>query len=225
MNKKKCPKCGLELPEESHFCPRCMYEYPRTELVHFEKKQKKRHYTAIVVGVVLVAFLLPMGGIAINRTIGKNVTQGEIEKQQQLSRIFRTGEDIPNDDGMIYDLRDCLTEWEIVRQKLGKETKEPVSEGEYTIHTFENVEISVDDNGIVQDIYIRYEEVIDKERYGLYGFCGSSERNMIKEIIGVPEQNYGENEYLYRFEGLEGTPTLCFRFSNSGIVEEIEYYR
>lgn len=202
-----------------------MYEYPRTEIVQCEIKQKKRHHTVITVGIVIAVFLLLAGGIAIKQAAEKNVAQREIEKQEPLKQIFRTGEDIPYNDEIIYDLRDCIAEWETVSQKLGEETKEPFAEGEYTVHTFENMEVSVNSMGMVQDIYISYGEDMNKEKYGLYGFCGNSERDMIKESMGVPDQNYGENEYLYRFNGLEGTPTLRFWFSDSGIVEGIEYYR
>lgn len=222
---KNCPKCGLKLPDKAHFCPRCMYEYPRTEIVQCELKQKKRHGTVITVVVVIAVFLLTVCGIAIKQMAEKNAVQKEIEKQEQLKQVFRTGEDIPYNDEVIYDLRDCMAEWESVYQKLGEETKEPFAEGEYTVHVYENMEISVDSTGMVQDIYIRYGEGMHKEKYGLYGFCGNTEKDRITEIMGAPEQNYGENEYFYHFDGLNGAPTLRFLFSDSGAVEEIEYYR
>ncbi len=224
VNKKICPRCGLELPEEAHFCPKCMYRYLQTESVQSEPK-KKKHYTVIVCGVVITVFLMLAGGLLLFQEIEKQAEQEDIKHQAQLKQIFRTGEELPYHDEIVYDLRDCMTDWETVRQKLGEETEEASQEGEYTVHTYENAEITVNSEGIVQDIYINYKEDTDKVKYGLYGFCGTSEREKIKADLGTPDQNYGENEYFYRFEGIEGAPTLCFSFADDGSVEEIEYYR
>ena len=44
---KVCPNCNMELPDEAHFCPRCMFQYEKQEIQEIQIKNsaiKKRFY-------------------------------------------------------------------------------------------------------------------------------------------------------------------------------------
>ena len=29
---KVCPNCNMELPDEAHYCPRCMFQYEKQDI-------------------------------------------------------------------------------------------------------------------------------------------------------------------------------------------------
>ena len=55
---KECPNCSMELPDEAHFCPRCMFHYEKQEIQI--KDTHKKHMLLWVFGSVLIIGMLLM---------------------------------------------------------------------------------------------------------------------------------------------------------------------
>ena len=49
---KECPNCSMELPDEAHYCPRCMFQYEKQEIQI--KDRHRKHIPLLLIGSVLV---------------------------------------------------------------------------------------------------------------------------------------------------------------------------
>lgn len=59
---KECPNCSMELPDEAHYCPRCMFQYEKQEIQI--KDRHRKHIPLLLIGSVLV-----IGVLCLLRTI------------------------------------------------------------------------------------------------------------------------------------------------------------
>lgn len=217
---KACPNCHLELPDEAHFCPRCMYQCQKTEIQVKNKKYRAVRWS-ILVGILLVGLIA--GILALRIYLQNHRYKKEVDYQSIREQYFDTGKEIGYDSGIENDLRDMLgSEFTDVQFLLGEETEEMYQEDNMDIHTYGNVTIAVNQNAVVQDIIIDYTEAEDKTKYGIYGIGGDSDMNSVKEVLGTPDQDYGA-EFCYRFDR-ELSPGFNIYFSDAGVVEKLEYY-
>lgn len=220
---KKCPNCSMELPDEAHYCPRCMFQYEKQEIQI--KDTHKRHVLLWVVGSVFIIGMLiviPLVKLGIQSRVNKNHLD-ESEIQNIIHENFRTGENIIYDSEVEYDLRDVLgSELIDMKSTLGEETDEIYHENGMAIHTFGMLTVAVNQEEVIQDLLIDYTAGDNKKEYGIYGINGTSDVSSVKTILGTPDQEY-ENELCYRFDR-EFSPGLNITFSDEGIVETLEYY-
>lgn len=220
---KKCPNCSMELPDEAHYCPRCMFRYEKQEIQ--VKDTHKKHILLWVLGSVLIigmliAILLVKNGI--QSRVNKNHLE-ESEIQNIINENFRTGEDIIYDSEVEHDLRDVLgSEFVDIQSILGEETDKMYRENGVDIYTFGMITVAVNQEEVIQDILIDYTAGENKKEYGIYGIDGTSDIGSVKEILGTPDQEY-ENELCYRFDR-EFSPGLNITFSADSMVEQLEYY-
>lgn len=224
---KNCPNCNLELPNEAHFCPRCMYEYPRAERKRKRRsllKRKKRFN--IIVFLVVVAFLQifgPLIRLLIPKNNEKKTTQ---QNPSSIEWTFRTNEMSGENPAIIHDFEDVLfTDLSYVSQILGEEIEEAYPDGEYMVHEFESVAIEVSQDERVKSIYIDYLDATDEiiEQYGIHGINGKTNREEVSGRIGNPDQNF-EEEWSYRFDGERGMPSLRVFFDENDMVTALQYY-
>ena len=220
---KKCPNCNMELPDEAHYCPRCMFQYEKQEIQI--KDTHKRHVLLWVVGSVFIIGMLiviPLVKLEIQSRVNKNHLD-ESEIQNIIQENFRTDENINYDSEVEYDLRDVLgSELIDIKSTLGEETDEIYHENGMAIHTFGMLTVAVNQEEVIQDLLIDYTAGDNKKEYGIYGINGTSDVSSVKTILGTPDQEY-ENELCYRFDR-EFSPGLNITFSDEGIVETLEYY-
>lgn len=224
---KTCPKCNLELPSEAHFCPRCMYEYPRIERQSKSgkllKKKKRTFVIILLVSVIFVIKFWPLIRVLIPKDNGKNTS---VQNQQAIELTFRTNEMSGENPAIIHDFEDVLfTDLDSVSQILGEETEESYPDAEYMVHEFESVEIEVSQDERVKSIYIDYLNARDEiiEQYGIHGINGKTSREEVRGRIGAPDQNF-EEEWSYRFDGERGMPTLIVFFDENDMVIALQYY-
>ena len=220
---KKFPNCSMELPDEAHYCPRCMFQYEKQEIQI--KDTHKKYILLWVIGSVLIIGMLitiPLVKLAIQSRVNKNhLDKSEI--QNIINENFRTGENIIYDSEVEYDLRDVLgSELIDMKSTLGEETDEMYRENGMDIYTFGMLTVAVNQEAVIQDILIDYTAGENKKEYGIYGIDGTSDIGSVKEILGTPDQEY-ENELCYRFDR-EFSPGLNITFSADGMVEQLEYY-
>lgn len=220
---KKCPNCSMELPDEAHYCPRCMFQYEKQEIQI--KDTHKRHVLLWVVGSVFIIGMLiviPLVKLEIQSRVNKNHLD-ESEIQNIIQENFRTDENINYDSEVEYDLRDVLgSELIDMKSTIGEETDEIYHENGMAIHTFGMLTVAVNQEEVIQDLLIDYTAGDNKKEYGIYGINGTSDVSSVKTILGTPDQEY-ENELCYRFDR-EFSPGLNITFSDEGIVETLEYY-
>lgn len=224
---KTCPKCNLELPNEAHFCPRCMYEYPRTESKSKSGKSlKKKKRTFVIILLVSMIFIIrfwPLIRLLIPKDNGKNTSA---QNQQGIELTFRTNEMTGENPAIIHDFEDILfTDLDSVSQILGEEIEEAYPDAEYMVHEFENVEIEASQDERVKSIYVDYLNATDEiiEQYGIHGINGKTSREEVRGRIGAPDQNF-EEEWSYRFDGERGMPTLRVFFDENDMVIALQYY-
>ncbi len=220
---KECPNCSMELPEEAHYCPRCMFQYEKQEIQI--KDTHKKHILLWALGSVLIIGMLiaiPLVKLGIQSRVNKNHLE-ESEIQNIINENFRTGENIIYDSEVENDLRDVLgSEFADIKSTLGEETDEMYRENRMHIYTFGMITIAVNQEKVIQDILIDYTEGENKKEYGIYGLDGTSDIGIVKTILGTPDQEY-EKELCYLFDR-EFNPGLNITFSDDGMVEKLEYY-
>ena len=217
---KICPNCHLELPDEAHFCPRCMFQYPKQE-IHIKEKKNRALLWLILVGILLVGLIT--GFLLVRNYMRQNSGRKEVDIQSIREQYFDTGEDIEYDSEIENDLRDILgNEFTDVQSVFGEETEAMYQKDNMDIHTFGNVTIAVNQDAVIQDVTIDYTAEADKTKYGIYGIGGNSDMNTVKSVLGTPNQNYGD-EFCYRFDR-ELSPGFNIYFSDAGVVEKLEYY-
>ena len=217
---KLCPNCHLELPDEAHFCPRCMYQYQKAEIQVKHKKSRSARWI-ILVGILGVGLLV--GILALRIYLQNHRYKKEVDYQSIREQYFDTGEKAEYNSAIENDLRDMLgSEFTEVSSVFGEETEEMYQKDSMDIHTFGNVTIAVNQDAVVQEIIIDYTATEDKTGYGIYGIGGESDMDNVKEVLGTPDQDYG-TEFCYRFDR-ELSPGFNIYFSDSGVVEELEYY-
>ena len=220
---KECPNCGMELPDEAHYCPRCMFQYEKQEIQ--VKDTHKKHIllwvwgSVLIIGMLIAILLIKHG---IQSRVNKNHLE-ESEIQNIINENFRTGEDIIYDSEVEHDLRDVLgSEFVDIQSTLGEETDKMYRENGMDIYTFGMITVAVNQEEVIQDILIDYTTGENKKEYGIYGIDGTSDIGSIKEILGTPDQEY-EKELCYRFDR-EFNLGLNIIFSDDGMVEQLEYY-
>lgn len=220
---KKCLNCGMELPGEAHYCPRCMFQYEKQEIQI--KDTHKKHILLWVLGSVLIIGMLianPLVKHGIQSRVNKNHLE-ESEIQNIINENFRTGENIIYDSEVENDLRNVLgSEVVDIKSTLGEETDEMYRENGMDIYTFGMLTVAVNQEKVIQDILIDYTAGENKKEYGIYGIDGTFDVSSIKAILGTPDQEY-EKELCYRFDR-EFNPGLNIIFSDDGMVEQLEYY-
>lgn len=213
----------MELPDEAHYCPRCMFQYEKQEIRI--KDTHKKHMLLWVAGSVLIIGILiviPLVKFRIQNHVNQNPLD-ESEIQNIINGNFRTDENIIYDSELENDLKDMLgSEFAAVKPTLGEETDETYQENGMDIHTFGMLTVAVNQEEVIQDLLIDYTAGDNKKEYGIYGINGTSDVNSVKTILGTPDQEYG-NELCYRFER-EFSPGLNITFSDDGMVETLEYY-
>ena len=213
----------MELPDEAHYCPRCMFQYEKQEIRI--KDTHKKHMLLWVAGSVLIIGILiviPLVKFRIQNHVNQNPLD-ESEIQNIINGNFRTDENIIYDSELENDLKDMLgSEFAAVKPTLGEETDETYQENGMDIHTFGMLTVAVNQEEVIQDLLIDYTAGDNKKEYGIYGINGTSDVNSVKTILGTPDQEYG-NELCYRFER-EFSLGLNITFSDDGMVETLEYY-
>lgn len=220
MKMKICPNCHLELPDEAHFCPRCMFQYPKQE-IHIKEKKNKTVLWFIFAGILLVGFLA--GILLVRNYIQNNAGKKEVDIQSIREQYFDTGEDIEYNSEIENDLRNILgSDFVDVQSVFGEETEAMYQEENMNIHTFGNVTVTVNQDAVIQDVTIDYTVETDIKKYGIYGIDGKSDMDTVKSLLGTPDQDYGD-EFCYRFDR-ELSPGLNIYFSDTGVVEKLEYY-
>lgn len=223
---KICPKCNLPLPEKIHFCPKCMYEYPKEKFIVEKSRQIKKEKLVVTAFVfILVSLALLFLGKTVLDLVKRNDAQMKAEKQKQVEQIFQTSEDIFYNPNIVYDFREGLADYNLITQMLGEETESAYIDGDYTIHKFGVIEIYVAADQNVKSVSIEYanaDEIV-KVQYGILGINGKSTREDALKILGKPEQQYGK-EWDYFFDGIIGTPTLRIVFDENNTVAELQYY-
>lgn len=213
----------MELPDEAHYCPRCMFQYEKQE-IQIKDRQKKRIPLLLIGSVFMVIVLICTLFV---RSIDKNNMNsncaGKLDVQNIIDENFRTGEKSDYDFEVENDLRDVLgSEFVDVKSVLGEETDKMYSENGMYIYTFGMITVTVNQEEIIQDILIDYAVGENKKEYGIYGIDGTSDVGTVKTILGTPDQEY-EKELCYRFDR-EFNPGLNITFSDGGMVEQLEYY-
>lgn len=223
---KVCPNCNMELPDEAHFCPRCMFQYEKQEIQEIQiKNSHKKTILLWVFGSILMIGMLSiifLAKIKIQNLVNKNYLE-ESDIQNIISENFRTDENIIYDSEVKNDLKDALGSGFVdMKSTLGEETDEIYHENGMAIHTFGMLTVAVNQEEVIQDLLIDYTAGDNKKEYGIYGINGTSDVSSVKTILGTPDQEY-ENELCYRFDR-EFSPGLNITFSDDGMVETLEYY-
>lgn len=221
---KFCPNCKLELPDEAHFCPKCMFQYEKNEIIIGINDKKPKHIHIYITSSILVICLF-VGMFFITENSINNTSTSRDKSDSDLQAI--TNEHFKTEDNIMptqikNDLNDKLTDFSAVKELLGQETEPAYNENDMTIHTFGIVTTTVNNNGMVQDILIDYTNSENPAEYGIYGIDNQCNKNDVKAILGTPDQDYGD-EFFYRFDR-EFTPSLKITFSSDGLVEQLEYY-
>lgn len=220
---KICPNCNMELPDEAHFCPRCMFQYEKQE-IQIKDSYKKHRLLWVFISVLVIAVLIMISLVRNSiENIGNSDDLDESEIQKIIDENFRTDENIIYDSEIEHDLRDMLgSRFDDVKSIFGEETQEIYYEQGMTVYTFGMLTVAVNQGGVIQDVLIDYTEGENKKEYGIYGIDGESGVDAVKTTLGTPNQEY-EKELCYRFER-EFNPGLIITFSEDGIVEQLEYY-
>lgn len=219
---KECPNCSMELPDEAHYCPRCMFQYEKQK-IQINDRHRKRTSLLLIgsVFVIGVFICVPFVRSRIQDNMNNNYTEVDIKKI--VNENFRTGENIIYDSEVENDLRDVLgNEFVDMKATLGEETDEMYHENGMDIYTFGMITVTVNQEGVIQDILIDYTVGENKKEYGVYGIAGTSDIGVVKTILGTPDQEY-EKELCYRFDREFGLG-LNINFSDDGMVEQLEYY-
>ena len=121
MKMKICLNCHLELPDEAHFCPRCMFQYPKQE-IHIKEKKNGALLWLILVGILLVGLIT--GFLLVRNYIRQNSGKKEVDIQSIREQYFDTGEDIEYNSEIENDLRDILgSDFADVQSVFGEETE------------------------------------------------------------------------------------------------------
>lgn len=220
---KVCPKCKMELPDEAHFCPRCMFQYEKKEIETKDgSKKKNRIWLSVVSGIFTVCIFI--GGLfVVKSAISDDKNQKNLDIQDVMDENFRTDETMKYYPEIENDLKDMLGDsFGDVKDIFGVETAKKYNESGFDIYTFEIVTVFVNSDGMIQNILIDYTEGENQKGYGIYGIDNHCDRKVVKEILGTPDQDYGE-ELCYRFDR-EFSPGLEISFSEDGLVEHLEYY-
>lgn len=213
----------MELPDEAHYCPRCMFQYEKQE-IQVKDRYKKRIPVLLIGSVFVLGVFICMtfvrGRIQDNRNSNY---EEELDIQKTINENFRTGENIIYASEVENDLRDMLgSKLTDMKATLGEETDEMYIENGMDIYTFGMITVAVNQEAVVQDILIDYTVGKNKKEYGIYGIDGTSDVSSIKAILGIPDQEY-EKELCYRFDR-ELSPGLNITFSDDGMVKQLEYY-
>ena len=220
---KECPNCSMELPDEAHYCPRCMFQYEKQEIQI--KDRHRKHIPLLLIGSVLVIgvfICMPFVRRRIQDNMNSNYTE-ELDIPNVINENFRTGENIIYDSEVENDLRDVLGSGFVdIKATLGEETDEMYRENGMDIYTFGMLTVAVNQEAAIQDVLIDYTVEENKKEYGIYGIDGTTDIGNVKEMLGTPDQEY-ENELCYQFDR-EFSPGLNITFTDEGIVETLEYY-
>lgn len=170
---KICPNCHLELPDEAHFCPRCMFQYPKQE-IHIKEKKNRALLWLILVGILLVGLMT--GFLLVRNYIRQNSGKKEVDIQSIREQYFDTGEDIEYDSEIKNDLRDILgNEFTDVQSVFGEETEEMYQKDNMDVHTFGNVTVisaidQINPDGLtaedttVQELKDKYNSLSDAQK-------------------------------------------------------------
>lgn len=236
---KFCPNCNEQLPDEAHFCPKCMFQYEKRNIEAEVCTDVQRKFKWNIILAAIMVVLFSAGGVSVLKNeyakesetgmqngIIKNsgsAKNDEADISQIIDENFRTEAENPKDSYLDIDCKDMLMGFAGVREILGEETAEVISDGEFEIHTFDNVEVAVNESGNVQQIMIDYTQGTANKEYGVYGIGSRADFDGVKELLGTPDQEYGKKEFYYRFDR-ELTPSLHIIFSDDGMIEQLEYY-
>lgn len=224
---KNCPNCNLELPNEAHFCPKCMYEYPRVarqrKRIKVIKKKKRVRIIVVLVIILLVKDFWPLLRLLIPKSSEKEKTQ---QNQPSIESTFRTNEMSGENPAILHDFEDVLfTDLDSVSQILGEEIMEAYPSVGSMVHEFESVEIAVSEDDYINSIYIDYlnakNEIV--EQYGIHGFNGKTSKEEVKGTLGAPDEIF-EGEWYYEFGGERGMPSLRVVFDENDMVIALQYY-
>lgn len=154
---KECPNCSMELPDEAHYCPRCMFQYEKQE-IQVKDRYKKRIPVLLIGSVFVLGVFICMtfvrGRIQDNRNSNY---EEELDIQKTINENFRTGENIIYASEVENDLRDMLgSKLTDMKATLGEETDEMYIENGMDIYTFGMITVAVNQEAVVQDILIDY---------------------------------------------------------------------
>lgn len=86
---KECPNCSMELPDEAHYCPRCMFQYEKQEIQI--KDRHRKHIPLLLIGSVLVIgvfICMPFVRRRIQDNMNSNYTQMSLTKILGQVRIL-----------------------------------------------------------------------------------------------------------------------------------------
>ena len=226
---KKCPNCDNDIPSAAHFCPRCMYQYPKREF-HIQTEAKK-NYAWFIVGLLLIIAIII--GVLVLIKYGKTNQQPEQGRQVQITQEQQTdkmtGKDIPYSDQLAQDYRDSLTNYASVKETFGAETM-PIyldENEEAIVYTHGNILAYVNGDMNVQRITIDY-RLEGHGRYGIYGIDHANTKSEVMRILGPPdgkeEIERESGKWIYYGTTHEFT-TLVIRFAVDGRVTALDYIR
>lgn len=225
---KICTNCGENLPDSAHFCPKCMHQFDKIEFY-----KEKKHKWKKTDWLIILAFIISYTGIGIYFTYTVGIPKFRMDVQTYLleeeararrkyEMAFPSYPASMENDYIDVDCRDMLiTDYNTVKSKLGEETEEAYLEGDFEIHTFDNVIVWVNEEGYVWGIQIEYTEETDTE-YGLFGIGRQAKYYEVREYLGIPVQDFGDELIYSYYEQVQTSFEITF--SQDDTVQELLFY-
>lgn len=234
---KNCPKCQAQLPDEAHFCPKCMYHYIVTDYDAVNTKppppqgSKKTRKLVLMIASIIIIFIsgVSFGGYKLYK-YAKEITTPPPKEVVNFEDEFRIDDSIPYSDNIEFDLRYNLRNFEKLKELLGEETSETYEDSIYTVHIFDEVEVRVNRAGEMPSICIYYDDETKLNRCGVFGVCGTSTYEDVVDLLGLPDQVTNGTQMLFQFdmydrENQVTTPSLLVIFSEDKTkILQLEYY-
>ena len=226
---KKCPNCSNDIPSEAHFCPRCMYQYPKSEF-HTQPKAKKNYAWLLVALLSILAILIGVLVFVKYSKTNQQPVQGEqAQVIQEQPTPKANNKEIPYSHHLEQDYRDSLTNYASVKDTFGVETM-PIyfdENEEAIVYTHGNIVAYTNGDISVQKIVIDY-KVEGHGRYGIYGIDNANTKNEVLNILGPPEKKEiiekEQDKWIY-YDITHEFTTLIIQFGADDRVDMLDYSR
>lgn len=203
---KYCTNCGYQIPENVHFCPRCMSLINVTEMKEIRSSVRRKKYikNGLVTLAAIMAILL--------------VSSPYLIREHRMNSRMKI------------DLENCLGEYDAVIETIGMNPiEEEVIEDGRTVYYFGEMCIIKNSEEFIDEVVVDYTVAKDKELYSVKGVNGNDTYDDVIEKLGKFE-HLGPRDglvYIYNYDWERAsTPwqTMIVYVDEGETVEAINYY-